>query len=398
MLKKTGVVIIGGGVQAIALALRLKAYYNYRDFIIVDAQPLLGNWKRGVVTQDLSVLRTSNAANLDPFQNGESLIRFEFDEHVRTGSLGRRTFVSDKTTEMRVSEPARVASFNRHAKSLIDKYELQAHVVSGWVTGVDYGDATFMTKVTTCDGFMNIISDNVVVASGLGKPWLPDGGPQSPRIVHSDAVDVRQTPRGKRICIVGGGLTAATLATRFAERNKVSLCTSSSVTVSQLEADPAWRPGEVLYKGFMGLSSWEERARQLHAARVGHGITPEVWDTLSAQVNDGAVFLREGIPVDMWKITPGGNIKVMALEDKLDMVIFATGYRTSLNETPFLAGLASGLKNTWGLPHVRESRESTELPGLYFMGRLGELGGGPLSRNIPGAQAGAKRISASLAN
>lgn len=394
-LQKTRTLIIGGGLHAIALAARLHDTHGDSEFAIIDPRRLGSEWLRGTSAQGLTTLRTPYAAHLGPSDDPEELLRLEYDTRHDVSGCGGHVRQRASGHAKQVTEPARVETFNRHLGNLVGRYNLEAKRVAGWATDIRHTDGAFVTSVATRDGRLDYVSEKVVIAVGLGKPWTPYGGPTHHRVMHSHDVDVRfRKFSKKRLCIIGGGLTAATLATHYAAQgNHVSLCSRSSITVGQLEAHPDWRPGQPLQEKFAQVTSKDERLRQLKAARVGSSVTPEVWTRLTRMVDYDELMLHEQAPVEGWEIIENDKIRLPHVGKEVDAAIFATGYRLSAPELPFMHSILPKISLTGGMPHVDADLESENIPGLFFAGRLGELGAGPLTRNIPGAQYGSVRIA-----
>lgn len=386
MLLTTTVAIIGGGIQACALGAYLRRHTDVTDITLIDPEPLLGTWSRHMEKQKLSLLRTPWSAHISPENDPEVLLR-----HAHGGRGFERALVT---------EPARAGAFTAHAHAVCAQYALEKARVPGWVTGLTKSDAGFLLTIATCTGVKRMLAHAVVVATGLGRPWMPSGGPTSGSVIHADQVDLdahRAQMRDLATCVVGSGLTAGTLAAAFADAGAtVELTARSALTVSQLEADPSWRPGERLARMFDTLKGFDERARQVRAARVGHGVTPDVWERIGKQVGRKRLTIREGVDVSCWELTEDGKVRIPGGGAAMDLVVFATGYRTSLDALPFLAELTALLPETGGMPHLTSAFEAISIPNLFFMGRLGELVGGPLSRNIPGARRAAKAIGDTL--
>lgn len=402
-MEHTGTAIIGGGIQGCALGARLMRE-GYRDFSIIDTQPLLAAWERGAVSQGLEQLRTPYGVHIDPSGDPESMLRFEHDllrqgtaiEHGHCGGHSSRSHSSRSNFDgSRIDEPARADTFIRHSRHIVDRFELKDRFVGGWVSKIQRLDEGFITTYATSNGRQQVKSNKVVIAVGLGKPWMPFGGPGHHRVMHSDAVNIKHRRlRNKRICIVGGGLTAATLATHYAgQGNQVSLCSRSPITVGQLETSVDWRPGRQLHNGFLNTRDWGSRSRQLRAARVGSGITPAVWSRLTSLVDRGDIVVHEGTEVECWQVDTNDRVYLPDVEQSLDMAIFATGYRLRADDLPFLSEVLPDLQLTNGMPHLDNDFEVPNIYGMFMMGRLAELAGGPLSRNIPGAMYASEQIA-----
>jgi len=384
MLRNVDTLIIGGGLQACALGARLS-YQGNDNFLIADPNPLLHSWVRGMSAQGLEVLRTPYTAHISPDDNPAQMWEHA---HPRSNPPG----------DARLSRPASADHFNAHAKSVISRFKLEDRHVRAWMHRLEHDDGSgFLAHLYGEQSQELIQAEKVVVAVGLGRPIMPQG-PLDKRVMHSDAFDILDLDEyGGDTCVVGGGLTAGTIAVRLAEKTDVGrivLACRGPLTVSQLEADPAWIPGQQLAENFETME-WDEKARQLRAARVGRGVTPDIWKELTSYVDDGTIEIKEGVEVTHWS-ERGLQLYVPAVGASFDRIICATGYRQSVEDLPFLGPILARLDTTAGLPHVSSSFESTEISGLFFMGKLGELGGGPLTRNVPGARIAAARIAEAL--
>lgn len=384
-LKKVKTVIVGGGVQAVALALRCIEL-GHRDFVIVDPQPLMNEWIRNIEAQGINNLRTPFSAHIAPTDDPEAMLI-----NMQTGRPLRG---------MDPTQPAHSRLFNSHAQRLIKDNHLENFRFPGQVKNIEHlenmGESKFLVTARRETKEINYVAQNVVCAIGLGKPWMPDLCVAHPRVMHSHYVDIRNLPYGDSFCIVGSGLTAATLALAFSEQGAhVDLCGRSQMSVMQLETDPGWRPGERLQKIFTGIEDTKERVRQLKAARTANVVTPDIWDRLTVHLEfGGSINIHTGVSVEGVEIA--SNNKVRINERIVDGVIFATGYKVNAQELPMLKGVKDDLIFEDGLPELTNDFEST-LNGLYFMGKLGELAGGPLMRNIPGARYASKRIAERIA-
>jgi cation diffusion facilitator CzcD-associated flavoprotein CzcO len=242
---------------------------------------------------------------------------------------------------------------------------------------------------------LNYMAQDVVCATGLGKPWMPDLCVAHPNVLHSHFVDTNNLPYGAKFCVVGSGLTAATLAVAMAESGaRVDLCGRSQMSVMQLETDPGWRPGERLQKLFVNTDSSKERARQLKAARTANVVTPDVWERVTTHMDYGSIEVHAGVSVEGVEITSSNTIHINNKD--VDAVIFATGYKVDARSMPMLSEVKDELNFEDGLPILNNDFES-DVEGLYFMGKLGELAGGPLMRNIPGARYASTRIAEQIA-
>lgn len=374
-LSRVHTVIIGGGVQGTALALKLKSAGD-NNFVILDPQPLMAEWFRNTKNQRLQLLRTPHTANLDPSASATMLP------------------ARSKTDP---SSPANVDLFNRFHTKLISNYNIELHRTAGQVKGIIPAGNDFIVEATVNKQSIHYLARNVVCAVGMGKPWMPDICVNTPNIVHSHYVNLVHGHfnygYGSRFAIVGSGLTAATIANYFADNYiNVNLFCRSEMSVSQLETVPEWRPGQRLHDTFLNTSKMVERVRQLKAARAMNVVTPDTWDKTTSHLNTGRIKIHSNGAVESVDIDTNGAVKIG--DATFDHVIFATGYKIDAALMPMLKDVIDPNKDTAnGLPILENDCSHHRFKNLFFMGKLAELTVGPLGRNIPGAIYASKKIT-----
>lgn len=390
-IRSVPIVIVGAGFAGIALAARLRNHGRARryQFLIVDAQPPLAAWKQATRAQGMMQLRTPATQHLGT--GSEELL-----DLVHEREHGRGCTCGFTQTEEARTQPVQLAHFNEHADGVITRTNLMRDFLQGWVLSIEpVENGGYFIEVMTSKGLERLLARTVVVGVGMGKPTMPGQGPESPRLVHASSVDV-SGPLPKQVCIVGGGLTAATLAVELADRGvEVMMCTRSSVTVSQLEADPGWLPGGALFKEFHRFDP-AQRSRVLRAARVGRGITPAIHQRLTTAVQTGRIDLFEGAPMETWFVDQDGRLALPQLGRAVDQVICATGFRQDVRDIRFLAPLIGQMDVYGGVPMLDENFMVPRAPRLHMIGRLAEMQSGALARNLPGIRYAADTIAQSI--
>lgn len=376
-LNRIHTVIIGAGVQGTALALKLL-HGGDTNFIMLDPQPVMGEWFRNTRNQRLNLLRTPHTANLDP--SGDATM------------LPARTKID-------ASSPANVELFNRFHARLISSNQLETFRKAGQVKSIIPAGNEFIVEAIINKQSIHYLTRNVVCAVGLGKPWMPDICVNVPSIVHAHYVNLLGTPYSDgRVAIVGSGLTATTLANYYAGRYvNVDLFCRSALSVQQLETVPEWRPGQRLHDGFLDTRKMTERVRQLKAARATNVVTPDAWDNLVTNINTGLVTLHSQGAIESVDVDTRGNGQI---GDKVfEKIIFATGYKIDATQMPMLKDVIDPNTDVAsGLPILNDDCSHHRLKNLFFMGKLAELTVGPLGRNIPGALYASKQISQRILN
>jgi cation diffusion facilitator CzcD-associated flavoprotein CzcO len=335
----------------------------------------------------MTELRTTLEAHVSP-DGEQDLLQFANRSPLPT-------WAASKPVRLRATDPAPRATFDEHAHDVVERYRLEGHRIAGWVTDVQPVErGGFLVEVAAFPQHERILATRIVVAVGLGQPCLPGYGPATWRMMHSSGIDVNDNWARLRVCIVGGGLTGGTLAVNLVARGaSVVLCTRSRLSVSQLEADPEWLPGGRLNEVFQKTPDPNERERQIRGARVGRGLTPSIRDALERLAQSGEVRIREETPLGSWRLDMQGRPVLSWTDEPFDRVVCATGFEQDVSRVPFLRSVQSSIRKSGGVPWVSSQFESQDVPGLFFMGRLGELAGGALARNIPGARDAAKTIA-----
>ncbi|WP_442940545.1 FAD-dependent oxidoreductase [Nostoc sp.] len=126
-----------------------------------------------------------------------------------------------------------------------------------------------------------VIARRVVLATGSAQIQIPDwvnqiqtAYPQD-RLCHSQTIDLRKLHlMGKRVLIVGGGLTSGHLAVgAISHGAKVHLMIRRQLSEKLFDAEPGWL-GPKYLKGFFAQSDWEQRVMMIQQARNGGSMTP----------------------------------------------------------------------------------------------------------------------------
>lgn len=257
--------------------------------------------------------------------------------------------------------------------------------------------------VETDDG--SIRADHLVLATNPHRRSIPDwvwpllGGAKE-RFVFGADVDLRQRTDldGRRVAIIGGGLTAAHLACGAAARGAdVCLATRRPLTVRDFDTDPGWL-GPRFLADFIDDDDPESRRRIALAARGGGTIPPWMRSQLDDLEAAGRLRISEGRgPLRGTMDDAGRCVVTGAGRDAVtaDEVWLATGTVPHLGAARYLESLAADVPILDGLPITGDNLRLGPHP-VYVMGRLAMLALGPAAGNIWGAQRAATRITEQL--
>jgi len=215
----------------------------------------------------------------------------------------------------------------------------------------------------------------------------------------ASAVDVRDPNwSGKRVLIVGAGLTGATLAVRLADVGaQVTLIHRTAIRQRRWDVDDSWIKNESKLRRFRRIRDVGERLAQIKGARRG-SVTPDTLRLLRHLAADGRMQVLEHTELTSLTALPAGGLTAgLGNQDlSVDRVILSTGFEPEFQTDPLLDSVLAtpGVQVLGGRPMLNRYLEV--LPGFYLSGWATELPLGPLARNILGARIAARLISAGI--
>jgi hypothetical protein len=381
------VAIVGGGVHGSHVAVRLlheRPGLRAGLRLIDPSGACLAEWQRQTSGQGMEQMRSTAAHHLDV--DPESLLRYARQ--------------SDRERELLppYQRPS-FALFGDHCRLVLRRFGLEELVVPERVEAI----------VRTPQGYRLELSHGaietrtLVLAPGLrGHERIPGWASRlivfaSRRVRHAADVEIeRERLEGSRVLVVGGGLTAATLAEGAVRRGaRVTLVSRHALERRLFDTDPGW-VGPKYLRCFFAEAKPEARLRMIERARGRASVTPELLDRLSAACRDGSLeILCEEEVVDAWP-EPGSlfvRLRKRPAEMSFDQVWLATGFAPAAERLEWLSGLGP-LESHGGRPLPSQTLELA--PGCFVTGWLAEVEVGPTARNISGARRAAGQIAASL--
>lgn len=386
--------VIGGGIHGTLLSRVLTGACGVaRDRIaVLDPHPEpLAVWDRCVAGCQMKLMRSPSVHNLDlePF----SLRRFS---HA-VGATG---------AFLEPYHRPHLALFRSHCDWVVERHGLRGLRRDGSATGLH--DRGGFIRVETTSG--PIDAAHVVLAiGGSAQPqwpgWAVDAREAGARIHHVfDAADaafaaVDDTPLGEEsVAIVGGGISAAQLATALHERGvgEVVIVARHAPRQSPFDIDAGWL-GPRFLVGFGRLGDPGARREAIRAARKRGSMPKETWVGLRRLIRRGHVrWVRDEV-VRAGRGIRGDVALDLASGDVLSCsrVVLATGFEERrpggawLDEAIATLGLRC---SACGYPIVDGALRWH--PRIHASGALAELEVGPAARNIAGARMAAERIAA----
>ena len=392
------ITIIGGGIHGISIAHRLLRDMPAaaKHLAIVDRHPQpLAQWKRKTERQGMTFLRSPVVHHI----TSEALGIVEYAErHNRTAELAPP-----------YSQPS-TALFWDFCEETVSKIRTTGHEVFyrfevaklRWDRGA--GRFPFRLISTNNQGFR---SSCVILAIGSDDcayvpPEFTEWQRQYPeKILHASqfSVNCERLNDNGNIVIVGGGLTAGTLARSLSERgHHVVLIARKQLKTEQFDFPPRWLGPKALAEFGSASLHFRQRYQIIKENRGEGSITPDVMETLKNTAN-----------VHIYPKTYIRNI-VAAKDDSLQVettrgriayvsrVILATGYRFNLHRYRFLTELIAqhGIPLVCGLPCLDVDLQLHPIQNLFGSGTIAQLQVGPAAGNIAGARLAYERFREKL--
>ena len=395
------ITIIGGGIHGVSIAIRLLRDMPAaaKHLAVVDRHPHpLTQWRSKTERQGMTFLRSPAVHHITP----DALGIVEYAErHDRTNALAPP--YSQPSTQL----------FWDFCKSALA--ELREHRVYypfdvaklRWDKGA--GRFPFRLISTNSEGFRSgcvvlaIGSDDCVYVPPELVQWqrrYPD------QILHASQFSVdgadKQDDKGSRIVIVGGGLTAGTLAKSLSERgHNVALIARKGLKTEQFDFPPVWLGPKALSE-FASETDFQRRYEIIQQNRGEGSITPDI---MAALLSTPKVDLypetrihnitpeKEGLPTRRLRVETTCSVMT-----DVSRVILATGYRFDLRRYGFLTELLAQhqIPLVCGLPQLDTDLQLHPIENLFGSGTIAQLQIGPASGNIAGANLAYERLREKL--
>lgn len=359
--------IVGAGPQALALVAALVARDpRWRDGLVVldPSGGWLTGWRHRFDSHEITTLRSAAVHHPHP------------DPHA----LHRHAREQDRTAEL-------APPYDQPTAALFDDFCDRLVADTGPAEGVRRARVQRIVPRgrgvgLVLDGADDLEVARVVLATNPVRRQVPGEAALvgSPAWCHSDDVDLRRLQRceGRRIDVVGGGLTALQLACGAARRGAtVRLRSRRPLVRRSFDVEPGWLGPRNLRR--FGRCRHPARRRLIDEARGGGSVPSQDLAVLRATTVEPCV--SAGAVAD-------------ALGSDADTVWFATGGRVDVGADPLLGDLRSAFPTPIhdGLPQLGADLSWPGAP-IHLMGSYAALELGPAARNLWGARFAAARIA-----
>ncbi|MFC4247802.1 FAD/NAD(P)-binding protein [Natribaculum luteum] len=392
------VTIVGGGVHGVHLAVRLldAELLELSELRIIDPAGLLEAFRRQCRQCGMVEFRSPfvHHVDTDPFS-----LRDFARAHGREDELVPSTVGADRPT---------VSLFFDHAEWLCDRYDLESIWLEARVT--DIADRRGVVEIETNHG--RIDSRWCLLAVGHGgsftyPEWAADLASTEP-VTHvwDPGFDPDAIGETSTVGVVGGGITAAQLATTLAQPGRdVVLFARSPFRVETLEASTDWMHFsgaiENLHAHPPGSRAREELVSD---ARYDGTMPPYVFRRLQRALERKRVELEQS---EITVATEAGGTVVVTCRDGsafcLDELICATGFGSPYDGELFRhlrreSSLQTGYHGAPVLDDdtLRWMRQDETPSRIAVSGAAAEQVLGPFARNVIGARRAGELIAGSL--
>ena len=417
------ITIIGGGIHGVSLAIRLlrEVPTRARHLAIVDRHPHpLTQWRDKTERQGMTFLRSPAVHHI----SSDALGIVEYAErHNRTAELAPP--YSQPSTEL-------FWDYCNNALTELEKHRVyyQFEVAKlRW----DRGAGKFPFRLIS-ENDVGFRSRCVILAVGVDDcAYIPAEFAQwqcqyPDRILHASEFIVKPNNKGilsslvvgevsnlagaeclinskhnhnmefpdrrdneESFVIVGGGLTAGTLARSLSERgHNVALIARKPLKTEQFDFPPVWLGPKALTE-FASETDFQRRYEIIQQNRGEGSITPDIMETLTDASN-----IKIYPETRIQNIVSGGRksatqqLKVTTNRGDIlnvSRVILATGYQFNLCRYGFLKELIAQhrIPLVRGLPRLDTDLQLLPVQNLFGSGTIAQLQIGPASGNIAGA-------------
>jgi hypothetical protein len=383
--------IVGGGLQGTYLSLfltrRLGVPSSALRVLDAHAEPL-HFWK--VVTKNVGMdyLRSPAVHNLDI-------------HHATLQRLAVQRGNGKPSLLLPYRRPL-LSHFNLHSDEVVRRYRLNRLRLRGTATGLEPFRSGYRVAFVGPGGEEgSVTTERVLLALGRDRPewpsWAADLKRAGAAVFHifETGLEKLPDPSGRRVTILGAGLSGALLAIKLARlgAGEMVLLDRHTLRVRYFDSEPGWQ-GKTLMQHLAMMREPERRRALINRSRHGGSITPEVKELLDEARSRGHIGFRQaevkGTEVEGDRLAVHTNSGAFNTE----LLILATGFAACRPGGSWLDRVVRELKlpcGSCGFPVIDRSLQWRR--GLFATGSLAELELGPVAPNISGAHRAAERLA-----
>ncbi|TDM13423.1 NAD(P)-binding domain-containing protein [Macrococcus bovicus] len=370
------IIIIGGGIHGITIALRLLQDHiiTKESLQIIEPGPYTQQWRQITDNIAMDYLRSPVVHHVHP--NPYDLKQFaKINEYTQAFS----GYYQRPQLEM----------FNDHIQHAIKENSLEdCHVYDKAVT------LTQENQIWTVTGENGVYqASHLILATGLNHiHHIPDfmSAVSPERYQH---IFDYHTPLADADVVIGGGITACHAVRKLSAYKPVTLIMRHDIRCHELDSEPGWL-GPKNMKRFHETDSFAARREMIKEARHRGSMPMHLKQSLKYLEAQGKVNIMKGhiekVDNQIITLTDGRTIPY-------HHIALATGCDSHLCRDPLYHQLIQTYQPPTadcGFPVVNQDLEWFD--HLYVSGPLAELELGPVARNIIGGRKAAERIATAL--
>ena len=393
------ITIIGGGIHGVSIALRLlrEAPTAASHLAILDRHPKpLTQWQSKTERQGMTFLRSSAVHHI----TADALGIVEYAERHNRASELAPPYAQPSTQLFWDFCNVALAELAEH------RVYCQFEVAKlRWDKGI--GKFPFRLISTDDVGFrsrcviLSIGTDDCAYIPQEFVQWqelYPD------RILHASQFSVSEEfgTSPAKIVVVGGGLTAGTLAKSLSERgHDIALVARKPLKTEQFDFPPVWLGPKALAE-FASEANFQRRYDIIQQNRGEGSITPDIMEALMDAPN--VVLYPETCIHSIVSVDRKGQAQHLQVETTQGVIrgvsrlILATGYQFNLHRYKFLRELITQHKVPLicGLPCLDDDLQLYPIQNLFGSGTIAQLQIGPAAGNIAGVNLAYERLREKL--
>lgn len=367
--------IIGGGIHAVTIAIKLRA--------------------AGLPADKLTIIdpHDSLCEQFDDFscRIGMPFLRSPHVHHVHPDPFHLKQFAKTNqytgATYGKYQRPQR-DMFMDHTHKMLHEFDLNQRHIKDFAVNVDKEDGQWKVEMQNHDP---VFSDKLVLAIGSNNiPHIPEMY-QAHADVHHIFEDT-EIPYETSSHVVGSGITAAHLTLKLIEESqssKVHLWMNKSIEVYDFDADPGWLGPKNMTR-YREIDSSKERLKVIAQERHKGSMPKELYLRLKKHKQEG------NLEIHVNEIQAIRNHKIITenTEYQYDHILLATGFKNNIMQMPVIKNFVDNVNAPLTETKHPSLTENLEwVPGVYVSGALADIELGPFARSFAGGRESASRIA-----
>ena len=389
-----------------------KLHHQLKVCVIDPSGSWMHNWGKNFDNLSIEYLRSPALAHPNMFDMN-ALLAYAIangreDELIESGCFGIKCLRSLGQSQIGLWKLPSNKLFYDFCKDLASS--LHHDMVKGKITNIqklEDGGNTIFKMTTDNDRVKSFVSKNVILAMGpVGRPVVPTQLLSCSRYFLWNQPEVFTSlsrTNGKKVLVVGGGLTAVQAALKVIKLDHHCVLLSRRPLIERhFDIDVKWFDSRIIdkCKTTFHYLPIEDRLASLKEVRDG-GSVPPLYMRQVEEVERRQRLTRVVGEMDYLGETQSGtfNIKFGKKNtQQFDSIIIACGVENKPDMDPLICKIQEQWPVQWrgGFPVVNEELQWEDDLNLFVVGGLASLSIGPDGGNLMGIRRGAQIIANTL--